>query len=141
MSTSIKNGKIVKSKGKYAEIREAARKGAEFNEIIPYGEKFPYISDERIDSLLTRLAREYRLPGVTEGLLILVYAIAPSEIREDDAKLLELASFYVAVSTKEEIAVYPRPAILKLASFYIAVETARNDTKGLLEDRSLALYF
>jgi hypothetical protein len=115
MSTSIKNGKIVKNK--YAEIREAARKGAEFNEIIPYDEEFPYISDERIDSLLTRLAREYRLPGVTEGLLILVYAIAPSEIREDDAKLLELASFYVAV------------------------ETARNDTIGLLEDRSLALYF
>jgi hypothetical protein len=118
MSTSIKNGKIVKSK--YAEIREAARKGAEFNEVIPYDEELPYISDERIDSLLTRLAREdYSLPGFTEGLLILVYAIAPAEIRDDDDKLLELASFYVNV------------------------ETARNDTIGLLEkeNRNLALYF
>jgi hypothetical protein len=115
MSTSIKNGKIVKNK--YVEIRKAARKGAEFNEIIPYDEEFPYISDERIDSLLIRLAREYCLPGFTEGLLILVYAIAPSEIREDDARLLELASFYVSV------------------------ETAKSDTLGLLEDRSLAIYF
>jgi hypothetical protein len=117
MNTSIKNGKIVKSK--YAEIREAARKGAEFNEIISYDEKFPYISDDRIDSLLTRLARECCLPGFTEGLLILVYAIAPYEIREDDDKLIELASFYVSV------------------------ETARNDTIGLLEkeNRNLALYF
>ena len=117
MSTSIKNGKIVKSK--YAEIKEAARKGAEFNEVIPYDEKFPYISDERIDSLLIRLAREYCLPGFTEGLLILVYAIAPVEIRDDDDKLLELASFYVSV------------------------EIARNDTIGLLEkeNRNLALYF
>jgi hypothetical protein len=117
MNTSIKNGKIVKSK--YAEIREAARKGAEFNEVIPYDEELPFLSDERVDSLLIRLAREYCLPGFTEGLLILVYAIAPSEIREDDDKLLELASFYVAV------------------------ETARNDTIGLLEkeNRNLALYF
>lgn len=126
MSTKIKNGKVIKDEnrineriGKYVEVRKAARKGAAFNDIIPENEPFPYISDEKIDRLLYRLSREYALPGFTEGLLILVYATAPKEIRDDDDKLL------------------------RLANFYVDVETARNDTEGLLGDdeRNLALYF
>jgi len=115
MSNSIKNGKIVKEESKYAKIREAARKGAAFNYVVD-PDSFPYISDERIDSLTTRLSK-YGFPGFTEGVLILLYATAPEGVREDDDKLLELAVFY---------------ANLKMAL---------NDTEGLLEDRKLMLYF